>query len=523
MYRIVVGDETLWTPTLENNNYLITDPTLTLESNKPSTLNFTVPNISVKKDLIELIRPEIRVYDNDRRIFRGRVLTNGKDFKRNRSIYCEGELAYLRDVIVRPDWTTGEKTVAQYFSYMIARYNEIMENKSPYKMFEYGGCDVGTEEAAIVRENDQYPDMLSELTDKLLNKYGGYFVITVGENETTRISYLRDPGNDDSVTIQYGRNLLDLTESTDATPVYTRIIPLGGQVDNKRITIGDDLFIDGPQVDITKYGLIEHVETYDDIKDPSALRTAGRKTLSEVALSDSLEITALNSRMPEGSYGVLDCGKKYRIVSAPHNWGYDNRGRLNRQELKLNKPLESRYTFGKVKTGITQEAVSTNRTVDQVVKLAQLTSGEVTQIKTDVTALQTNVASLQSEVGALQTKSAATVDYVIETGTTATYWTYRKWYSGTVEMWATGLPVSLGSASSWTSELVYMTGSITYPTMLTNGAAAHVVAQVVKPDGVTEVNGLLLVAIKNNAGCSVRFVRKAATSTVYLDVYVKGS
>lgn len=515
MYRIVVGDETLWTPTLENNNYLITDPTLTLESNKPATLNFTVPNISVKKDLIELIRPEIMVFDNDRRIFRGRVLTNGKDFKRNRSIYCEGELSYLRDVIVRPDWTTGEKTVAQYFSYMIACYNEIMSNKSPYKMFEYGGCTVTGD--TIARENDQYPDMLSELTDKLLNKYGGYFVLTVGENETTSISYLRDPGNDDSVTIQYGRNLLDLTESTDATPVYTRIIPLGGQVDNKRITIGDDLFIDGPQVDITKYGLIEHVETYDDIKDPSALRTAGSKTLSEVALSDSLEITALNSRMPDGSYGVLTCGKTYRILSAPH--GYvddDSRGLLNRQELKLAKPLESRYTFGKVKTGITQEAVSTNRAVDQVVKLAQLTSGEVTQIKTDVTALQTDVASLK-------TKSDATVDYVVETGTTATYWTYRKWYGGTIEMWATGLPVSLGSASSWTSELVYMTGSITYPLTLTNGAAAHVQAQVVKPDGQTEINGFLLVAIKSNTGAQVRFVRKAATSTVYLDIYVKGS
>lgn len=501
MYRIVVGDETLWTPTLENNNYLITDPTLTLESNKPSTLDFVVPNISVKKNLISLIRPEITVYDNDRRIFRGRVLTNGKDFKRNRSIYCEGELAYLRDVIVRPDWTTGEKTVAQYFSYMIARYNEIMENKSPYKMFEYGGCDVGTEEAAIVRENDQYPDMLSELTDKLLNKYGGYFVITVGENETTSISYLQDPGNDDSITIQYGRNLLDLTESTDATPVYTRIIPLGGQVDNKRITIGDDLFIDRPQVDITKYGLIEHVETYDDIKDPSALRTAGSKTLSEVALSDSLEITALNSRMPDGSYGVLDCGKKYRIVSAPHNWGYDNRGRLNRQELKLNKPLESRYTFGKVKTGITQEAVSTNRAVDQVTALAQLNN---------------------SIVGDLKQRLDAITDYVIDTGTQSG-WKYKKWKSGLVECWASSLAVSMGTYATWTTDLLYATGSIAYPFTFSDSDDMDVFVNCTTKTGTTEVNGIILIAIKSTTGCQIRFVRKAAASTVHVNAYIRGT
>lgn len=412
MYRIVVGDETIWTPTLENNNYLITDPTLTLESNKPSTLDFTVPNISVKKDLISLIRPEIKVYDNDRRIFRGRVLTNGKDFKRNRSIYCEGELAYLRDVIVRPDWTKNKKTVAKYFEDMIEHYNTIMNAKSPYKVFEYGGCDVGTEEDAIVRENDQYPDMLSELTDKLLNKYGGYFVITVGENETTRISYLKDPGFDDSVTIQYGKNLLDLTESEDATPVYTRIIPLGGQENNKRITIVSSNhptdYLEAGAEKIQTYGLIEHVETYDQIKDRDELEDAGQDTLDHVAVSDSLEITALNSRMPDGSYGVLTCGKTYRILSAPHDYvDEDSRGRLNRQELKLNKPLESRYTFGKVKTGITQEAVSTNRAVDQVVKLAQMTSADVTQLKQDVEALKTS--------------------YVAETGFVNNLWIYRKW------------------------------------------------------------------------------------------------
>lgn len=408
MYRIVVGDETLWTPTLENNNYLITDPTLTLETNKPSTLNFTVPNISVKKDLISLIRPEIKVYDNNRRIFRGRVLTNGKDFKRNRSIYCEGELAYLRDVIVRPDWTLGEKTVAAYFSSMIAHYNEIMGGVSDYKKFVYDGCDVTFDDDPIERKNDQYPDMLSELTDKLLNKYGGYFVITVGENETTRISYLKDPGFDDSVTIQYGKNLLDLTVSEDATPVYTRIIPLGGQENNVRVTI-DGLYITTDNDDkLNDYGLIEHVETYDDIKNPRALRDAGKESLDSVAVSDSLEITALNSRMPDGSYGVLTCGKTYRILSAPHGYVDENdRGRLNRQELKLNKPLESRYTFGKVKTGITQEAVSTNRAVDQVVKLAQMTSADVTQLKQDVEALKTS--------------------YVAETGFVNNLWIYRKW------------------------------------------------------------------------------------------------
>lgn len=428
MYRIVVGDETLWTPTLENNNYLITDPTLTLESNKPATLNFTVPNISVKKDLIELIRPEIRVYDNDRRIFRGRVLTNGKDFKRNRSIYCEGELAYLRDVIVRPDWTLGEKTVAAYFSSMIAHYNEIMGGVSDYKKFVYGGCDVTFDDDPIERKNDQYPDMLSELTDKLLNKYGGYFVITIGANETTYISYLKDPGFDDSVTIQYGKNLLDLTESEDATPVYTRIIPLGGQVNNDRLTIispthpTDYLEADAK---IPTYGLIEHVETYDQIKDRDELEDAGQDTLDHVAVSDSIEITALNSRMPDGSYGVLECGKTYRILSAPHGYVDENdRGRLNRQELKLAKPLESRYTFGKVKTSITQEAVSTNRAVDQVTKLAQMTSADVTQLKQDVETLKTS--------------------YVVSTGLVLGFWCYRQWNTGLWEYF------SYGASVSWT-------------------------------------------------------------------------
>ena len=499
MYRIVVGDETLWTPTLENNNYLITDPTLTLESNKPSTLNFTVPNISAKKDIIELIRPEIKAYDNDRRIFRGRVLTNGKDFKRNRSIYCEGELAYLRDVIVRPTWTLGTKSVATYFEDMIAHYNATMNGISDYKKFVFGSCTVTGE--SIERKNDQYPDMLSELTDKLLNKYGGYFVITVdivnGE-EVTYISYLEDPGNDDSVTIQYGKNLLDLTESKDATPVYTRIIPLGAQVNNNRITI-DGLSITAPQSEITKYGLIEHVETYDQIKNKSDLEDAGQETLDHVAVSDSLEITALNSRMPDGSYGVLDCGKKYRILSAPHGYvDEDDRGRLNRQELKLAKPLESRYTFGKVKTGITQEAVSTNRTVDQVVKLAQMTSGDVAELKE---------------------KMASIADFVTENSTSGAF-SWSKWNSGKLELRASNLQCSPTRGGTWTSEITYYYFDVSLPISFID---TNYTVSAVRSSGAT----FAVIGVAHNSTNSLRVALVIPTpssdpANLYVDLIITG-
>lgn len=389
MYRIMAGDALLWAPTLQGQRYPIIDPVLTFERNKAATLSLTVPDDNVRKNIIALCNPEIKVYDGENRVFRGRVLTNDKDFKRSRKIYCEGDLAYLRDVVVRPYTYTG--TASAFMTDMIGRYNAIMGSGN-YKHFEAGTINVTGE--SITRKNDQYPDMLSEITDKLLNVYGGFLStrceIELDEHnvphEVTYIDYVEDPG-DGEQTIKYGKNLLDLNEKNDASPLYTRIVPLGANKNEHRVTIssvttGNVDYIENPTATST-YGLIESAQTYDEIEIPQDLKAKGETELQKaINPKNTIEISAVDMSLLDSSESRLEVGKTYKILSVPHGYVEStDKARLTRAEIHLAKPAANVYTFGNVDAGITQEAVSVNRAMDQVTALAQLNSANVQELK----------------------------------------------------------------------------------------------------------------------------------------------
>lgn len=421
MYKIYAGTNLVYSPSLTSRNYIVTDPTLSIENNKPSTLTFSVPSINQKAALLELLNvsgkvPEIKVYDGERRIFRGRLITNEKDWLKSRAINCEGELAYLRDVIVRPNWVQGEMTVEEFFEELVEDYNSIAEDG---KHFECGNCTVTGDR--VERTTDQYIDVLSHLTDKLLNVYGGFLQVrveTVNGVETTYLDYLEEPGTG-SQTIRYGRNLIDLIETATVAPVYTRIIPLGASQDNVRVTIPELYLTDTDAVE--KYGLIENVQTYDEITDPNTLRTEAQKTLTEaVKPQDTIQLTAIDMSL-FGDDSPLEVGKIYRILSAPHGYVESAQaGRLNRAEIKLAKVNESRYYFGNAKASITQEAVKTNRAMSQVTKLAMDNTAEIDNLRAQLEAIAGDLTDI--------------VNFVVDEKDTGG-WHIRVWNNGKVDAW----------------------------------------------------------------------------------------
>lgn len=447
MYRIYAGTNLIYSPSLSSHNYIVVDPTLSIENNKPSTLTFSVPSINQKAALLELLNtsgkvPEIKVYDGERRIFRGRLITNEKDWLKSRSVNCEGELAYLRDVIVRPNWAQAEMTVAGFFEAIVENYNSIAEDG---KHFEVGNCTVTGERT--VRSTDQYIDVLSHLTDKLLNVYGGFLqtrVVTQNGVETTYLDYLEEPGTG-TQTIRYGRNLLDLIETATVAPVYTRIIPLGASQDNVRVTIPELYLTDTDAV--AKYGLIESVQTYDEITDPNALRTAAQETLSNaVNPENSLQLTAIDMSL-FGDDSPLEVGKIYRILSAPHGYVESAQaGRLNRAEIKLAKINESRYYFGNAKASITQEAVKTNRAMSQVTKLALDNTAEIDNLRAQIDAIAGDITDI--------------ANFVVDEKDTGG-WHVRVWNNGKVDAWAKKT-VTMGT---WTAGEA--TATINLPTEVT--------------------------------------------------------
>ena len=453
MYSIYAGTNLIYSPSLTSRNYIVIDPTLHIENNKPSTLTFTVPTQNQRYSLLELINvngriPEIKVYDGQTRIFRGRLVTNEKNWLKSRTLNVEGELAYLRDVIVRPNWThTG--TVAQYFAYIIGQYNLVAESS---KQFVVGSCTVTGD--TIQRSTDQYTDVMTELTDKLLNQYGGYLqprCEIVNGQEVNYLDYLEEPGAG-TQTIRYGRNLLDLKETASVAPVYTRIIPLGASEDSVRLTIASvnegKIYLDNSTA-IAKYGLIEHVETYDEITSAQALKTAGQDTLDSVQPTNTLELMAIDMTLFGEGSDRLTVGKTYRILSAPHGYVESAQaGRLNRAEIKLAKISDSRYYFGNPKATLTQEAVSTNRAMSQVTKLALDNSADIDELRAQIATISGGLTEIVNYVTAESDSDG---------------WHIRTWNNSKVDAWTTK-SVTMGT---WTNGEA--TATITLPSGISSG------------------------------------------------------
>ena len=154
----------------------------------------------------------------------GRVLHDKKGFYKSKEVYCEGQLAFLLDSVQRPYSFQGD--VPELFSQFISSHNNQVDN---WKQFQVGNVTVTDPNDYINRESSQYPNTLDELNEKLVDKLGGYLVPRL-QNGIRYLDYLKEPGKKNSQVIEFGKNLLDITEYITADEVFTVMIPLGAKL-----------------------------------------------------------------------------------------------------------------------------------------------------------------------------------------------------------------------------------------------------------------------------------------------------
>lgn len=525
MYTIYVDSHLLYSPTLANEDYVIYNPTLKMELNKAPSFSCVIAQTNPNANKITKLKSELLILEDGNRIFRGRVLTAEKDFYGQISIQAEGDINYLNDVALRPYSHTG--SVEAYLRKLIHEYNVHVQADKRFGKYDgsfaeenldFGVCTVTDSNNTIVRANSEYAPILDEINNKLLKLLGGYlFTRYDATDDVTYIDYLAASGEqDDSQTIQFGENLLDLSEELSAEDVYTVIVPLGakpegGGEDAERLTI-DDAIVDGSRwgkdyienaAAINKYGRIERIVVWDDVTVASNLYAKGEALIdAQGAEVKTIEVDAVDLHLMGLSVESLKLGNYYRIDSYPHGYGGDTWLQLAKITLNLQSISKNKYTF------VLEYKSSTFTSA----------SRQTAENSKDSAAVATAAANAARTA---KNATSALTCYITETGSSGN-WTWRKWSDNTVEMWGTDVAVTLGASAAWTTDLVYMTGSFTYPLTLANGETAHVEANVVKPQNTTEINGLLLITIKQTNGAQIRFVRKAATQTVYLDVYVRG-
>ena len=385
MYKIYCDDLLLYHPLDEN--YAILNGNATLEVNKAGSLSFTIPENNARYGYPKLMKSIIKLYDDNRLIFRGRPYAPNRNLYRDNEIICEGELAFFNDSIQPPFSHSG--TVASLFTTVIETHNSQVDEE---KRFKVGNITVvnSTETGNIVRSDTEYLTTWEILKTKFFeSELGGYLWVR-HEDDGVYIDYLDDLPRSGDQTVEQAVNLMDVTESVSGDTMATAVIPLGAKTEDVYTTItavnnGVNYLYDETAVE--EYGWIFKTVIHEDIHDPGILLSAGRKDLADaVGVTTTIEVTA--SDLAKAGYNVepFSFGTYIRVKIDKLN--VDRKMLINKLSFDLLRPESIIITIGdEFKSfsnhfGTAIEAMgtlitNTNTRLDNIAEKKGITSSEV--------------------------------------------------------------------------------------------------------------------------------------------------
>lgn len=220
-----------------NKNGTVLSPKLTREVSKGGSLTFTMTREHPMYEMLQKMSTVVVVKQDGKETWRGRIFSHEADWYNNRAVYCEGALSFFNDSCVTP--FNYEGTLKQFLQHLIDVHNAQQVGQK-MKMFELGTVTAALGDQVVhFGDADKYGvgedyGKVWDIIDKLVLKvFGGYayctFDAATGYNV---LNYCDQAVEEQRVTaqkIEYGVNLLDLTEKTDTNGLYTRIYPVGNK------------------------------------------------------------------------------------------------------------------------------------------------------------------------------------------------------------------------------------------------------------------------------------------------------
>lgn len=152
--------------------------------------------------------------------------------------------------------------------------------------------------------------------------------------------------------IEFGVNLLDLTEEVSAEDLFTVLIPLGD--DNltiESVNGGSDELVD--EAAVSTYGRILRTHVFDNVTEPATLLENGLRYLeSNVNVPITITIKAVDLHLLNPEIRPIYVGHRVRVKSAPH--GIGEYLTCTKIEYDLENPANTVYTFGNPKQSLTE-------------------------------------------------------------------------------------------------------------------------------------------------------------------------
>ena len=324
MYTIYLDDGLLYMPEdSSQGNYSLLDGVLQEDVNSAGTLKITIPTTNSKYADVKPYKTIIKLYEDRKLIWKGRVIEKNTDFKNNLKVTVEGVLAYLNDSIQRQA-EYHDVTVRGFLEILLSKHNAQVEEE---KHFKVGMVTVTDPNDSLYRYTN-CENTMQAIKEKLVDSLGGYLFIRF-EKDGTYIDYLKEMPNTCSQSIEFGENLLDYASNIDTVDICTRLVPQGAILGESSFTSIDERLtissvnngIDYVQSDeaVAEYGIITKVHTWDDVNVAENLLKKAKSYLETVQWeSMMLTVTAVDLHAINKDIQPIHVGDNLYVTSVPH-------------------------------------------------------------------------------------------------------------------------------------------------------------------------------------------------------------
>lgn len=379
MFRVYADGNLIYFPV--KDDLVILSPKLSLEMGKAGSFQFGLPPTNPYYSSLRKIKTIITVEYDDVEIFRGRILTMNRGFNNVYQVQCEGDLAYLVDTVQKGVKYKG-KTHALFRKIIDNHNSRVQDNNKKFtvgeitvddrdviisgsseKIEEYETKKFKYEQIVLDSIVDDWVTTFDYIQDTIIEYCGGY-LRTRRVGNTTYIDLLKEYDTNTSQTIEFGKNLIDLSQEVKTDDLYTVMIPLGDdnltikKIDGSKInTYGgrikkvDDELIDVSGVEV--FGRIIKTQVFDNVNNVDTLYSdAVRMLLNHENMPVTITAKAVDFHLLDSAEDPIYVGNKVKIKSIPHD--ILDTLTCTKVEYDLSNHANDTYTFGNPKQTMTQ-------------------------------------------------------------------------------------------------------------------------------------------------------------------------
>ena len=312
-YRVIMdGNDIL---NFQEKPYILLQPNLEIELNMAGSFDFTMPPCHMFYDDILPLTSTIEVYEDEDLLWFGRPVEIKTDYLKNKQVYCEGALSFFNDTVQRPH-EYNSIFVHDFFTAIITAHNTQVSSS---RQFTVGNITV---ENKKVYRSLRYESTFDVLKRQCLNAEGGYFFIR-RENGTNYIDWLAVMPYTTNQPVEFGLNLLDITQAFNGSSIVTCVLPLGetNRETGEELTIssvnnGSDV-IDSEAAQT--YGRITKAVQFNGVRYPDTLYEDGLEYLEDHQFDGLLiECSAAELHSQNPNYEKFRVGQTVRCRSMPH-------------------------------------------------------------------------------------------------------------------------------------------------------------------------------------------------------------